>query len=151
MSAVVPHRVRVRLSPWRRLLTLLAVAAAKRLARKPPARIRVVLARLRKGARPATYAEAQAAREAVVAVSLRCAAPEGCVPRSLATVLLCRAGGTWPAWTVGVRARPPFGAHAWVEAEGRMVEEEADSSYFRTLFSVPAPKTGPGTAGAGSG
>ncbi|WKX73960.1 lasso peptide biosynthesis B2 protein [Streptomyces sp. XD-27] len=147
MSAVVPHRVRVRLSPWRRLLTLLAVAAAKRLARKPPARIRAVLARLRKGARPATYAEARAAREAVVAVSLRCAASEGCLPRSLATVLLCRAGGTWPAWSVGVRARPPFGAHAWVEAEGRMVEEDTDAAYFRTLFSVPAPGT---ETGAGS-
>ncbi|WP_319637756.1 lasso peptide biosynthesis B2 protein [Streptomyces milbemycinicus] len=101
------------------------------------------MTRLRKGARPATYAEARAAREAVVAVSLRCAGDEGCLPRSLATVLPCRAvpgraRGTWPTWTVGVRARLPFGAHAWVEAEGRMVEERADPSYFRPLFSVPA-------------
>ncbi|MEV5507298.1 lasso peptide biosynthesis B2 protein [Streptomyces orinoci] len=137
MSAVVPHRVRVRLSPGRRLLTLAAVAVANRLARRPPAEIKAVLTRLRKGARPARYAEARAAREAVVAVSLRCASDQGCLPRSLATVLLCRVRGSWPEWTVGVRARPPFGAHAWVEAEGRMVEEDADASYFRRMLSVP--------------
>ncbi|WP_116214972.1 lasso peptide biosynthesis B2 protein [Streptomyces olivoreticuli] len=138
MSAVVPHRVRPRLSPGRRLLTLLAVAVAGRLARSSPARIRTVLTWLRKGARPAAYAEVRAARQAVVVVSLRCASDEGCLQRSLATVLLCRVRGSWPEWVVGVRARPPFGAHAWVEAEGRMVEEEADPSYFRRLFSVPA-------------
>ncbi|UNO38690.1 lasso peptide biosynthesis B2 protein [Streptomyces sp. MST-110588] len=141
MSTVVPHRADLRLTPGRRLLTALAVYAARRLARKPPAHIRTVLTRLRKGARPATYAEAQTAREAVLAVSLRCAGPEGCLPRSLATVLLCRAGGTWPAWVVGVRARPPFGAHAWVEAEGRMVDEEAGPEYFRALFTVPAARS----------
>ncbi|QHC21489.1 lasso peptide biosynthesis B2 protein [Streptomyces sp. GS7] len=137
MSSVVPHRTKVRLSPGRRLLVLLAVAVARRLAAKPPARTRAILTRLRRGAREATYEEARAAREAVVAVSLRCAGDEGCLPRSLATVLLCRVRGTWPTWAVGVRARLPFGAHAWVEAEGRMVEEKADRSYFRTLFAVP--------------
>ncbi|MFJ8159304.1 lasso peptide biosynthesis B2 protein [Streptomyces sp. NPDC096136] len=138
MSAVVPHRVRIRLSPGQRLLTLLAVVAAERLARRPPAQIQAVLIRLRKEARPARYTEARAARQAVVAVSLRCASQEGCLPRSLATVLLCRARGSWPEWSVGVRARPPFRAHAWVEAEGRMVEEDVERSYFRPLFSVPA-------------
>ena len=39
--------------------------------------------------RPGT-SEAKAARDTVVAVSLTCAAREGCLPRSLATVLLCR-------------------------------------------------------------
>ncbi|GHF39746.1 hypothetical protein GCM10010218_21330 [Streptomyces mashuensis] len=142
MSGVVPHRARTRLTPGRRLLTLAAVAVARRLARRPPAQIRTVLARLRTGARPARYGEAAAARAAVVTVSLRCASDEGCLPRSLATVLLCRARGSWPEWTVGVRAHPPFAAHAWVEAEGRMVGEDADPSYFRRLFSVPAPPRG---------
>ncbi|MFD8788552.1 lasso peptide biosynthesis B2 protein [Kitasatospora sp. NPDC059599] len=112
---------------------------ARLIARKSPARIRALLTRLGRGARPASYAEAEAARDAVVAVSLRCAAFEGCLPRSLATVLLCRARGTWPTWAVGVRARPPFGAHAWVEAEGRMVDEGVDPSYFRSLFTVSVP------------
>ena len=73
---------------------------------------------LRRGARPATYEQAKAARDTVVAVSLTCAAREGCLPRSLATVLLCRLHGSWPAWCVGARRLPPFAAHAWVEAEG---------------------------------
>ena len=70
---------------------------------------------------PATFEQAKAARDTVVAVSLHCAAREGCVARSLATVLLCRLSGRWATWCVGARRMPPFGAHAWVEAEGRPV------------------------------
>jgi hypothetical protein len=32
---------------------------------------------------------------------------------------------------------PPFGAHAWVEAEGRPVGEDYPPDYFRTFFTVP--------------
>ncbi|MGA5818169.1 lasso peptide biosynthesis B2 protein [Kitasatospora sp. NPDC094028] len=135
-NSVIPARRATRLTLGRNLTARTAVGLARLLARKPPARIRVVLTRLSKGARPATYAEAEAARDAVLAVSLRCAAFEGCLPRSLATILICRARGTWPTWVVGVRARPPFGAHAWVEAEGRMVDEGVDPAYFRSLFTV---------------
>ncbi|KJS59580.1 lasso peptide biosynthesis B2 protein [Streptomyces rubellomurinus] len=135
-NSVVPARAATRLTLGRKLAARTAVGVARLLARKPPARIRVLLTKLSKGARPATYAEAEAARNAVVTVSLRCAAFEGCLPRSLATILLCRARGTWPTWVVGVRARPPFGAHAWVEAEGRMVDEGVDPAYFRSLFTV---------------
>ncbi|GAB7183965.1 hypothetical protein ATKI12_3796 [Kitasatospora sp. Ki12] len=138
-DTVVPVRTGPKLTIRQKLLAKSAVGLARLLARKPPARIRVLLARLSKGARPATHAEAEAARDAVVAVSLRCAAFEGCLPRSLATVLVCRARGTWPTWVVGVRARPPFGAHAWVEAEGRMVNEGVDPAYFRSLFTVGVP------------
>jgi hypothetical protein len=92
---------------------------------------------LRHGARPATFDQAKAAREAVVAVSLHCAAREGCLARSLATVLLCRLRGRWPTWCVGARRLPPFAAHAWVEAGGVMVGEDYPPDYFRTLFSVP--------------
>jgi hypothetical protein len=73
----------------------------------------------------------------VVAVSLACSAREGCLARSLATVLLCRLQGRWPTWCVGARRLPPFAAHAWVEAEGVMVGEDYPPDYFRTLFSVP--------------
>ena len=107
----------------RRIVTYLAVGAARLLATQSPRRIRTVLSWLRRGAKPATVEQAKAARDAVVAVSLVCAAREGCVARSLATLLLCRV--------------PPFAAHAWVEADGIMVGEDYPPDYFRTLFTVP--------------
>ena len=113
------------------------VAAAWLLATRPPGQIRSLLGRLRRDVEPASYEQAKAARDTVVAVSLHCAAREGCVARSLATVLLCRLGGHWPTWCVGARRMPPFGAHAWVEAEGRMVGEDYPPDYFRTFFTVP--------------
>lgn len=121
----------------RRVLTWAVIVVARLLATRSPARIRTVLGVLRRGARPATYEEAKAARDTVVAVSLTCAAREGCLPRSLATVLLCRLQGRWPTWSVGVRRLPPFAAHAWVEAEGAMVDEDYPPDYFRPLLQVP--------------
>jgi Transglutaminase-like superfamily len=121
----------------RRTLARLAVGAARLLATQSPRRIRTLLGWLRQGARPATFEQAKAARDAVVAVSLVCAAREGCVPRSLATILLCRLRGQWPTWCVGARRLPPFAAHAWVEADGVIVGEDYPPDYFRTLFTVP--------------
>ncbi|MFI7408911.1 lasso peptide biosynthesis B2 protein [Streptomyces sp. NPDC049627] len=120
----------------RRVLVRLAVALARLLAGRRPRRIRIVLGRLGRGARPATVDQARRARDDVVAVSLACAGREGCVARSLATVLLCRMHGQWPTWCVGARRLPPFGAHAWVEAEGVAVGEEYPADYFRPLFTV---------------
>jgi hypothetical protein len=113
------------------------VGAARLLATQSPRRIRTALGWVRRGASPATVEQAKAARDDVVAVSLACAAREGCVARSLATVLLCRLRGWWPTWCVGARRVPPFAAHAWVEAEGVMVGEDYPPDYFRTLFTVP--------------
>jgi hypothetical protein len=121
----------------RRMMVRLMVGAARLLATQSPRRIRTVLGWLRRRARPATFEQAKAARDSVVAVSLVCAAREGCVPRSLATVLLCRLRGQWPTWCVGARRLPPFAAHAWVEADGVMVGEDYPPDYFRTLFIVP--------------
>jgi hypothetical protein len=121
----------------RRVLARLIVAAARLLATRSPRRIRTVLGWLRRGAKPATFEQAKAARDTVVAVSLACAAREGCVPRSLATILLCRLRGQWPTWCVGARRVPPFGAHAWVQAEGRPVGEDYPPDYFRVFFTVP--------------
>jgi hypothetical protein len=104
----------------------------------PPRSIRAVLAQVRHGAAPARYEQAKSAREAVVAVSLACLGPRGCLPRSLATALLCRMSGAWPTWCVGVRTNPPFGAHAWVEAEGHAVEEGVPPGYLAHLLTVPA-------------
>jgi hypothetical protein len=121
----------------RRIVARVAVAAARLLATQSPRRIRTVLGWLRRGARPASFEQAKGARDTVVAVSLACASREGCVPRSLATVLLCRLRGQWPTWCVGARRFPPFAAHAWVEADGIMVGEDYPADYFRPLFKVP--------------
>ncbi|WP_116209814.1 lasso peptide biosynthesis B2 protein [Streptomyces olivoreticuli] len=122
--------------PWRhRLRARLAVAAARPLLRLTPGRLRRLCAFLRRGAVPAGYEQALAARTAVVAVSTRCAG-QGCLQRSLATALLCRLEGTWPTWCAGVRTRP-FRGHAWVEADGRPVDEPYPPGYFTPTVSVP--------------
>lgn len=121
----------------RRILAHLVIGAARLLATQPPRRIRAVLRRLHRGTRPATVDEARAARDTVVAVSLVCAGREGCVARSLATVLLCRLRGVSATWCVGVRRVPPFGAHAWVAVDGVPIDEPYPPDYFRTLFTVP--------------
>lgn len=121
----------------RRLEAYAVVGIARLLATRSPRRIRGLLGVARRGASPATYEQAKAARDTVVAVSLACAAREGCLPRSLATVLLCRLHGSWPAWCVGARRLPPFAAHAWVEADGVMVDEDYPPDYFRPLLRVP--------------
>jgi len=134
-EAVVHHPGSVPLP--RRVVAYGVVGLARLLATRSPREIKAVLSRLRRGARPASYAEAKAARDTIVAVSLTCGAREGCLPRSLATVLLCRLQGSWPTWTVGTRRLPPFAAHAWVEADGVMVDEGYPPDYFRPLFRVP--------------
>lgn len=118
-----------------RLQARLAVALARPMLRMSPARIRRLLTGLRRGAAPAAYDQALAARTAVVAVSARCAGP-GCLQRSLATAILCRLHATWPTWRTGVRTRP-FRAHAWVEAEGRPVGEPYAPGYFTPTITVP--------------
>ena len=120
----------------RRLTAAVAVLLARGIALLPPRRIRAVLTAVRRRSAPATYEQAKAARDAVCAASLGCAAPHGCLPRSLATALLCRMSGTWPVWCSGVRVAPPFGAHAWVEANGHPVDEAGPDGYFRCLISV---------------
>jgi len=122
----------------RRSLARVAVAVARLLALLPPKRLSAVLTVLSRGARPARYDQAKAARDLVLAVSLRCLGPQGCLPRSLATVVLSRLSGRWPTWCVGVRVAPPFGAHSWVEADGRMVDESLPDGYLTRLIAVPA-------------
>ncbi|MDJ0465906.1 lasso peptide biosynthesis B2 protein [Streptomyces sp. H27-C3] len=134
-SEAVPYRPRS-VPAGRRVATRLAVGCAHLLATQPPRRIRAVLALLRRGARPATLDEAAAAHRTVMAVSLSCGGQRGCLPRSLAVVLLCRMRGRWPVWCVGVRARPPFAAHAWVEAEGIPVAEGCTRDYYQRFFTV---------------
>ncbi|BDM69691.1 hypothetical protein HEK616_31780 [Streptomyces nigrescens] len=135
MSLPVALSERPRLPLHRRPVPLLAVAAARLLAKLKPARLRRILEFARRGARPATAEQALAAREAVVAVSLRCAG-QGCLQRSIATALLCRLRGAWPTWCTGVRTHP-FAAHAWVEADGHPVGEPHPKGHFKPLIAVP--------------
>lgn len=121
----------------RRLRVRTMVLAARLLSTRSPKRIRQLLTRLRRNARPATCAEAVDARHAVVSVSLACAGREGCLIRSLATVLLCRSYGYWPTWCLGARRLAPFYAHAWVEVDGVMIGEDYPADYFRLFFTVP--------------
>ena len=135
MQEAVLHDPRS-LSRGHRLVVHAVVGAARLLATQPPRRIKRVLGGVRRGARPATFEQAKAARDAVVTVSLVCAGRQGCLARSLATVLLCRLRGEFPSWCVGVRRLPPFAAHAWVEVDGVPVDEEYPADYFRPLITV---------------
>ncbi|MEO3756281.1 lasso peptide biosynthesis B2 protein [Streptomyces sp. B6B3] len=150
MSQPIPLARGPRLPLRRRLAALLAVTAARLLAGRPPRRITVILRALRRGSTAATAEQAAAARGDVTAVSTLCAG-EGCLQRSLATVLLCRLHGTWPAWCTGVRT-DPFTAHAWVEVDGHPVGEPTGPGYYTPVIVVPPltppasrPVPGPGT------
>ncbi|MGW0363223.1 lasso peptide biosynthesis B2 protein [Streptomyces sp. NPDC002990] len=120
----------------RRLAARLVLVPAVALSLLPPRRLRTVLGAVCRGAVPATPAQARNARDAMCAVSLRCAGPKGCLPRSLGAALLCRLGGSWPTWCTGVRVVPPFTAHAWIETEGHLVGEDVPDDYFTRLMTV---------------
>jgi hypothetical protein len=130
----IPEPGHDRLPMGTRVAARLAVGVARLLAGQPPRRIEWVLRRLQRGARPATMAQARAARSAVVAVSVLCAG-DGCLPRSLATAVLCRFRRTWPTWCAGVRTAP-FAAHAWVEVAGEPVDELFPPGYYRVTVTV---------------
>ncbi|MDJ1134491.1 lasso peptide biosynthesis B2 protein [Streptomyces iconiensis] len=122
--------------PLRRRITAhTAVGIARLLAHLSPKRLQAILRVLRRGAPPADHATALRARQDVTSVSTLCSG-RYCLPRSLATALLCRLRGTWPTWCTGVRT-PPFAAHAWVEADGRRVGEPEDTTTYRPLLTVP--------------
>ncbi|MEU9986999.1 lasso peptide biosynthesis B2 protein [Streptomyces sp. NPDC048045] len=120
-----------------RLAARLAVAVARPLAALPAGRLRRLLCVVRRGASPATPAQALAARQAVVAVSTRCAG-QNCLQRSVATALMCRTRSAWPVWCVGVRTQP-FRAHAWVEVDGLPVGEPHAPGYYHLMLAVGPP------------
>jgi hypothetical protein len=118
----------------------LCVGLSFLLARLQPDRLAAMMELFRAYARPATYAEALSARQAIVTVSLMCSG-EGCLQRSIATTLLCRLGGAWPTWCVGAQV-DPFLAHAWVEAEGRAVDEVVNTGNLGKLVTVAPARVG---------
>ncbi len=88
-------------------------------------RLARVLRTASRHASPATAASAERARAVVETVSLRCASPQGCLPRSLAILVLCRVRGQRVTWRIGTHS-PPAAAHAWIEAGGHPVGEPFD-------------------------
>lgn len=132
----VVSRTQLRVPPTRFVCAKLAAGLARLLERRPPARLQRLLSAISRGARPATFEQAKLARDTVTAVSLTCAGPQSCLPRSIATALLCRMSGTWPVWCTGVRLVPPFAAHAWVEADGEAVGEQIDTTLYQRLITV---------------
>ncbi|MGH3694308.1 MAG: lasso peptide biosynthesis B2 protein [Pseudonocardiaceae bacterium] len=144
MSVPVTLEHQHRLPPHRRILPLLAVGAARLLATWRPRQLRRMLEFARRGARPATVQQALAARQAVVAVSLRCAG-NGCLQRSIAAALYCRARGSWPTWCSGVRTHP-FAAHAWIQVDDQPIGEAHPAGHYRLVLAVPPIP--PGRAGS---
>jgi hypothetical protein len=121
---------------WISPIALCAIGVARLLERFPPRRLRQVLEVARRGARPADVPTVLRARNAVVWMSIRCAGPR-CLQRSIATALVCRAGGAWPEWCTGVRTHP-FQAHAWVAVDGEPVGENIeDVAYFHRTMTIP--------------
>lgn len=138
------------LPPGRRVVAAVAVGAARLLATQPPRRIRGALSIARRGARSADFEQAIAAREAAEIASVICRGPASCLPRSIATALICRASGTWPTWCVGVRRTAPFVAHAWVEVDGATVGEPEPAERLCVLIAVPPDATDAPDAPAGA-
>ncbi|WDI22863.1 lasso peptide biosynthesis B2 protein [Streptomyces enissocaesilis] len=138
MSGLVTTEVSERPPFGLRITARCAVVVAFGLARLSPGGLRQVLRFISARARPAGHEQALRARKAVVAASVRCAGP-WCLPRSIATALLCRVGGTWPDWHTGVCVEP-FRAHAWVVADGQPVGESGAVSLvsFRSVIVVRA-------------
>ncbi|MFB8278945.1 lasso peptide biosynthesis B2 protein [Nocardia colli] len=121
-----------------------AVRAARLMVRLPPQRIEWSLRQLRRGSRPASFDDAERWRRRVVEVSPDAAGRYGCLTRSVATTLLSRRYGAWTTWCVGVRTELPFAAHAWVEADGKLVGEAGDMGTFSRLIVVGQQTNGGG-------
>ncbi|MFD6392229.1 lasso peptide biosynthesis B2 protein [Nocardia sp. NPDC060259] len=113
-----------------------AVRVARIIVMLPPHRIEWLLNKLHRGSSPAAFDDAERWRRRVVEVSPAAAGRYGCLIRSVATTLLGRRYGAWPTWCVGVRTELPFAAHAWVEAEGKLVGEPGDMATFSRLIVV---------------
>lgn len=135
MSEILPE-VPATLTPFTRAQIAVITPIASLIHRRPPQHMKRILQKLSTGARPATYDEAKRARDEVLTASARCRGGSACLIRSLSVALLCRLRGTWPTWCVGVLAAPPFAAHAWVEADGEIVDEPLSQRDFRAFFKV---------------
>ncbi|WOF21919.1 lasso peptide biosynthesis B2 protein [Microbacterium betulae] len=135
MSEVLPETP-ARLTFIERVQVQAALIGARAIQGRSPDKMRTWLERVATGAAPASYAETKLARDQVLTVSAYCRGGTACLLRSIAVALVCRQRSTWPTWAVGVLAVPPFAAHAWVEAEGRIVDEPMDETDYKAFFKV---------------
>ncbi|MGP4104392.1 lasso peptide biosynthesis B2 protein [Nonomuraea sp. KM90] len=107
--------------------------------RHRPGRLASRLAARARHRAPATAQQARHAQAVITTLSLRCGSGRGCLPRSIATALACRAlYRTWPTWRVGMRY-PPLMSHAWVQADGQPVGEDPEviAAYTPTFTVAP--------------
>lgn len=142
-NVMIPWENRDRNRPLRRrAATRLAVAASYILARQPAQRLRRVMARLSRGARPATREQTQAALDSVLSTSLPMHGLKACLPRSVSVALLCRISGTWPTWCTGVSRSAPPTAHAWVQVDDEPIGEDDSNHGFVPMLTV-APVSAP--------
>lgn len=126
------------LSTRRRATIGSTVLASRALSCLPPRRLREVLTTVAQGATPADYLQTRRVRDEVLTASALARGDSSCLMRSISTALVCRTEGLWPEWCVGVLNTPPFTAHAWLEAEGEIVDEPLTSSSFAKFFTVAA-------------
>lgn len=121
-----------------RLVIRVVVHIAQFVSEWQPTRVQRLLRIISRGAKPGSYEDVSRARDDVLSVSTISRGPSACLVRSISVVLLCRLRGSWADWCVGVLAEPPFMAHAWVEADGRIVDEELRPDEVRVLVRVTA-------------
>lgn len=126
-------RPSVKVSPGDRYVAMVAVPIARVLVLLRPYQLLWVIRAMQRGVQPASIDGAQASWSAVVGTSAVCAGRDACLQRSVAVVVHCRLRRRRIGWCLGVRSESPFGAHAWVEAEGRPVEEDFGPSALAML------------------
>lgn len=121
-----------------RIRARVAVIFAYLLSRRSPEKIERILSRWVNRYPPATEQDARLDRSAVCTVSGRCRGQEGCLHRSLATVIASRLRHKSLAWCSGFGTEP-FRAHAWVEVNGQPVQEFAEvSDYVKSIEIAPS-------------
>lgn len=137
MSQMLPT-TRHSISLVQRTNIAVLVGLSRLLRHLKPHRLQRLMSFVVRGAQPADYSIARDARDDILSASAVCRGDRACLIRSVAAMLLCRQRGYAPTWCVGVVATPPLAAHAWIEADDRIVDEPIDASYLRTFYRVGA-------------
>lgn len=124
----------IKITILERLRALFSVGVGSLVVRMSPRKICYFLEWAGRNSDPVSAMQAQRARYAVCAVSVRCSGM-GCLLRSVSAFIYCRCQGISPDWCSGFRTSP-FAAHAWIEADGRPIGEPGSLSSFVTVLSV---------------